>query len=114
MVQFEKHGCMGREGALESNCMCMCMLSCFSCVLFFVTPGTIACQAPLSMGFSRQELWSGLRALLQVVFPTQGSNPYLYLLSFLHWQGSSLPLAPPGKPGSLTDLGSNPTSAIYC
>ena len=26
----------------------------------FVTPWTIACQAPLSMGFSRQEYWSGL------------------------------------------------------
>ena len=25
-----------------------------------VTPWTIACQAPLSMGFSRQEYWSGL------------------------------------------------------
>ena len=26
----------------------------------FVTPWTVACQAPLSMGFSRQEYWSGL------------------------------------------------------
>ena len=25
-----------------------------------VTPWTVACQAPLSMGFSRQEYWSGL------------------------------------------------------
>jgi len=25
-----------------------------------MTPGTVACQAPLSMGFSRQEYWSGL------------------------------------------------------
>ena len=31
-----------------------------NCVLFFVTPWTIACQAPLSMGFFRQEYWSGL------------------------------------------------------
>ena len=35
------------------------MLSCFSCVQLFVTSWTIA-QAPLSMGFSRQECWSGL------------------------------------------------------
>ena len=28
--------------------------------LTLVTPWTIACQAPLSMGFSRQEYWSGL------------------------------------------------------
>ena len=36
------------------------MLSPFSCVQLFVTLWTIACQAPLSMGFSRQEYWSGL------------------------------------------------------
>ena len=29
-------------------------------VRLFVTPWTIACQAPLSMGYSRQESWSGL------------------------------------------------------
>ena len=36
------------------------MLSCFSHVWFFVTPWTVAHQAPLSMGLSRQEYWSGL------------------------------------------------------
>ena len=36
------------------------MLSHFSCVLLFVTLWAVACQAPLSMGFSRQEHWSGL------------------------------------------------------
>ena len=35
-------------------------------------------------------------ALLQGVFLTQGSTPYL--LSLLHWQVGSLPLGPPGKP----------------
>ena len=38
------------------------------------TPWTIACQAPLSMGFSRQEYWSGLP---QGIFLTQESNPGL-------------------------------------
>ena len=38
--------------------MC-CVLSCFSPVQLFATPWTIAHQAPLSMGFSRQEQWSG-------------------------------------------------------
>ena len=37
-----------------------CMLSCFSHVSLCVTLGTVACQAPLSMGFSRQEYWGGL------------------------------------------------------
>ena len=38
----------------------------------------------------------GCHALLQGIFPTQGSN--LRLLCLLHWQAGSLPLAPPGKP----------------
>ena len=40
-------------------------------------PGTVAHQAPLSMGFSRQEYWSGFHFLLQGIFPTQESNPGL-------------------------------------
>ena len=38
----------------------VCRLSHFSCVRLFATPWTVAHQAPLSMGFSRQEYWSGL------------------------------------------------------
>ena len=38
----------------------MCRLSHFSYVQFFASPWTVACQVPLSMGFSRQECWSGL------------------------------------------------------
>ena len=38
----------------------------------------------------------GCRALLQVIFLTQGSNPRLFCL--LHWQTGSLPLVPPAKP----------------
>ena len=36
------------------------MLSHFNHVQLFVTPWTVARQAPLSVGFSRQEYWSGL------------------------------------------------------
>ena len=39
-------------------CVCVCALVAQSCL--FVTPWTVAGQAPLSMGFSRQESWSGL------------------------------------------------------
>ena len=46
------------------------MLSCFSHVWLFATPWTIACQASLSMGFSRQEYWSGLPC------PPPGELPY--------------------------------------
>ena len=38
----------------------LCLLSRFSHVWLSATPWTMACQAPLSMGFSRQEYWSGL------------------------------------------------------
>ena len=38
----------------------VCALNCFSCVPLFATPWIVARQAPLSMGFSRQENWSGL------------------------------------------------------
>ena len=41
-------------------CMCMCMQSHFSHVQLFATLWTVARQAPLSMGFSRQEYWSGV------------------------------------------------------
>ena len=40
--------------------LCVCMLNCFSHVQLFVTLQTVACQAPLSMGLSREEYWSGL------------------------------------------------------
>ena len=38
----------------------MCVLSPFSHVQFFATLWTVACQAPLFIGFFRQEYWSGL------------------------------------------------------
>ena len=38
----------------------MPLLSCFSCVQLCATLWTVFCQFPLSMGFSRQEYWSGL------------------------------------------------------
>ena len=40
--------------------MCACMLSHFSHAQLFVALWTIACQASLSIGFSRQEYWSRL------------------------------------------------------
>ena len=68
-----------------------------SSVRLFETPWTVAYQAPQSMGFSRQEYWSGLPCSPPgEIFPTQGSNPHL--LPLLHRQEGSLPLAPPGTP----------------
>ena len=69
-------------------------------VRLFVTPWTVACQAPLSMGFPRQEYWSGLPLQLWVDTPGfQGNltNPRIELRS-PSLQADSLPSEPPGKP----------------
>ena len=67
----------------------MCVLRRFSRVQLFATLWTVAHQAPLSMGFTRQV---GCHELLQGIFLTQGSNPSLFFVSCT----GSLPLAPPG------------------
>ena len=53
----------------------VCMLSHFSRVQPFVTLWTVAHQAPLSMGFSRQEYWSGLPYLPPGDLPDPGIEP---------------------------------------
>ena len=57
----------------------------------FVSPWTVACQAPLSMEFSRSQLPFPPPG----IFSTQGSNSYL--LNLLHWQADST-TKPSGKP----------------
>ena len=44
----------------EGSLVCACVFSYLSCVCLFGTLWTVACQAPLSVGFSRKEYWSGL------------------------------------------------------
>ena len=78
------------------NLRLTCMLSHFSGVRLFATLWTIALQAPLSMGFSREVCWSGLPCLPPGDLPDPGINPCLFCL--LHWQACSLPLVPPGRP----------------
>ena len=63
-----------------------CVLSWFSCVQLFVTPWNGARQAPLSMGFSRQEYWNGLPCPSPgEIFLTQGSNQCLLNLLHCRW-----------------------------
>ena len=57
------------------------------------TPWTVARHAPLSMGFSRQEYWSGLSCPPQRDLPNPGTEP-----TSPAWQAGSSPLVPPGKP----------------
>ena len=49
--------------------MYLCVCELLRCIQFSVTPWTLACQAPLSMGFSMQEYWGGLP------FPSPGDLP---------------------------------------
>ena len=58
LEQFRIVGSM--PGILAKVCQAARMLSCFSCIRLVVTLWTVARQAPLSMGFSRPEYWSGL------------------------------------------------------
>ena len=89
---------------------CVCVLSCFSRVWFFAALWTIAHQAPLSKGFSRQEYWSGLP------FPSPGdlSNPGIEPTSLTSpaLEADSLPLAPPGKPSYCVLINKSPIDLV--
>ena len=61
--------------------------------LTLATPWTVACQAPLSMGFSRQEYWSGLPFPSPGDLPDPGIEPGSPAL-----QADSVPAELPGKP----------------
>ena len=63
-----------------------------SCVWLIVTPWTVACQAPLSLGFSRQEYWSGLPCASPGDLPNPRIEPRSPEL-----QVDSLLSEPPGK-----------------
>ena len=64
-----------------------------SCVQLFVTPWTVAYQAPPSMGFSRQEYWSGVPSPSPGDLANPGIEPRSPAL-----QADALPSEPPGKP----------------
>ena len=59
-------------------------------------PRTVACQAPLSMGFSRQEYWSGLPFLPPDNLPDSGIEPVSLALPAL--TGGFFTNEPAGKP----------------
>ena len=58
-----------------------CVPSRFTCVRLFVTPWTVACQAPLSMGILQARMLESVTMPSSTgIFPTQGSNPCLQRL----------------------------------
>ena len=82
---------------METKKLCCCLVASevklLSRVRLFATPWTVAYQAPLSMGFSRQECWSELPFPSPGDLPEPGIKPGSPAL-----QADALPSEPPGKP----------------
>ena len=86
-------------------CVCVCVHACthvISFVLFFQTPWTVVSQAPLSMGFSRQEYWSGLPFSLPRNLPNEGIEPASPMSPAL--AGGFFTTDPPGKTYLIDDF----------
>ena len=89
----------------DKNCMIpFVVVQLLSCVRLFASLQTVARQAPLSMGFFRQEYWNGYQ------FPPLGDlpDPGIEICS-LSLQANSLPSELPGKP----NFSIRPTKWIY-
>ena len=70
--------CVKSHSTRTAKIVNVCMLSHFSHVQLFVTPWAVVFKVPLSMGYSRQECWSGLPC------PPPEDLPDLCLLQLLH------------------------------
>ena len=77
----------------EMDMLAVFKVKSLSRVQLFVTPWTVAHQAPLSMGLSRQEYWSGLPFPSPGDLPEPGIKPWSPAL-----KADSLLMEPPGKP----------------
>ena len=91
MLEFYKHVTIGQHfrpwarafhfkrasADIENDCWWTgaCVLSDFSHTQLFATLWTVVCQAPLSMGLSRQEYWSGLSCPPPGDLPNPGTEP---------------------------------------
>ena len=89
-TQASQGNSLGQPGGSRSL-LCACVLSWPNHVRLFVIAGAVTRQAPLSMGCSRQEYWSGSE------FPSAGDLPDPGIkstsLRLLYWQAGSLPAA---------------------
>ena len=92
----------------DCNLVCVCVYVCIcmyvqspSFVCFCVTLCMLAHRAPLSMGFSRQEHWSGLPCPPRWDLPHPGIDPSSLMSAV--FAGGFLPLVPPGKPQTVSN-----------
>ena len=86
-----KHFCKIGINPLHNYTVKWSEMKSLSRVRLFMTPWTVACQAPLSIGFSRQEYWSGLPFPSPGDLPNPGIEPVSPAL-----QTDTLPSEPPG------------------
>ena len=84
----------GESNGQHGSIYTMCVLNHCSRVWLFVTPRTVGHQAPLSMGFSRQEYWSELPCPPPEDLPYPGIEPIRSPVL----PGRFFTLVPPGKP----------------
>ena len=96
-VWGSSHGRKEEKSSLRNNgCECMCAKLLQFCDS--LQPYGLYSPPGSSVHRTFQARILACHAHLQGIFPTQGFN--LRLLSLLHWQAGSLPLAPPGKPNN--------------
>ena len=89
-------------GGLNDFTLMKVKVKSLSRVRLFATPWTVAHQGPPSMGFSRQEYWSGLPFPSPGDLPDPGIEP-----GSLSLQADTLTSEPPGKPPGLHELSFN-------
>ena len=86
----------GGKGCQDGGDICMVLVGDLvaKLCLTLMTPWTVACQTPLSMGFPRQEYWSSLP------FPSPGDlpEPGIEPVSLSCFSGGFFSTEPPGKP----------------
>ena len=101
-VELVQACCLGDLTPTQLN-FGVCVYESLSCIRLFVTPWAVAHQAPLSLGFSRQEYWSGLPFPSPRDLPDTGITP-----GFPELQVDSLPSEPPVKLWGLKTLITSP------
>ena len=102
---MESHG-VARSRTLLSDLHFTSVAKSCSALRLFEFPWTVACQAPLSMGFFRQEYWRGLPFPSPGHLPSPGVEPRL-----LRWLACCLLLSHHGSPPLFTDSQAHPAGS---
>ena len=102
--------CLEKRAPFRHSVRIGCVCHSFSHVQLFSTPCTVARQAPLSMGFSRHEYWSGLPFPSPGDLPHPGIEPRSPALQTDYLQSESLR---GGNPNIWPRFGNNPAGSTH-